>query len=625
MMFEKIKKYFQKWGIKIVFLATGIGALIWFLVRVIPKPSRAGYPCMKVALPIASSLVVYLIGLTSFTMLMRKAKDKFRKAKYTVSAVLAIAGLMIGMVTTISYQTKLKAQPLVTSKVSNSVLGAGVGIFPGRVVWEYNPDATDEGCDNTSGDYWYDAADQDVVDEMLSNGLQTMSGTESDADAWDAIFKYYNNSKGNGDVGYSSGEEIVIKTNGNAKWWGESGTNTSPQIHYAILDQLVNTAGVDEVDISIGDPNCGTAGYTYNYCKDDFPDVNYWGQTVDPAKEDNVFYTSDGEVVDPLPADYVDATYMINIPVLKKHHRAGISIAAKNHFGSFAKYTDGAWHLHYSLPSPEASGVAVNGDYGEYRCFVDIMGHEDLGGKTILYLVDALWGSTNWGHAPIKFAMAPFNNDWVSSLFLSQDPVAVECVCMDFLFEEFDEDHPTEGGAATDDKGPFPHFAGTDDFLQQAADPSLRPFDYDPEDDGSILGSLGVYEHWNNASDKRYSRNMGKSEGIELVNPLVINGVEGYALPDPADQLKNYPNPFSDHTTIRYNMKDAGTVYYNIYNVSGQSVFSGSRDHVSAGEFEFEWNGVDKSGAPLPQGQYILNMKTENRDIDQSLKMMIVR
>ncbi len=31
------------------------------------------------------------------------------------------------------------------------------------------------------------------------------------------------------------------------------------------------------------------------------------------------------------------------------------------------------------------------------------------------------------------------------------------------------------------------------------------------------MESLGVHEHWNNATDKQYSRNLGKRQGIELV------------------------------------------------------------------------------------------------------------
>jgi hypothetical protein len=31
------------------------------------------------------------------------------------------------------------------------------------------------------------------------------------------------------------------------------------------------------------------------------------------------------------------------------------------------------------------------------------------------------------------------------------------------------------------------------------------------------IASLGVMEHWNNIKEKKYSRNLGKEEGIELI------------------------------------------------------------------------------------------------------------
>jgi hypothetical protein len=40
---------------------------------------------------------------------------------------------------------------------------------------------------------------------------------------------------------------------------------------------------------------------------------------------------------------------------------------------------------------------------------------------------------------------------------------------------------------------------------------------YDPEKDGTTCPSLGVHEHWNNAKDKVYSRNLGRNTGIELI------------------------------------------------------------------------------------------------------------
>ena len=62
---------------------------------------------------------------------------------------------------------------------------------------------------------------------------------------------------------------------------------------------------------------------------------------------------------------------------------------------------------------------------------------------------------------------------------------------------------------------------GTDDYLHEAAlidSPPSGTF-YDPDHAGNVVrpASLGVHEHWNNAREKKYSRNLGRTEGIELV------------------------------------------------------------------------------------------------------------
>ncbi|MFW5820195.1 MAG: hypothetical protein ACOCWA_02825, partial [Bacteroidota bacterium] len=45
---------------RIIFIVMGIASTIWFLARVIPKPQRAGYPCMKAAFPFMSAFVVWI-------------------------------------------------------------------------------------------------------------------------------------------------------------------------------------------------------------------------------------------------------------------------------------------------------------------------------------------------------------------------------------------------------------------------------------------------------------------------------------------------------------------------------------------------------------------------------------
>jgi hypothetical protein len=147
--------------------------------------------------------------------------------------------------------------------------------------------------------------------------------------------------------------------------------------------------------------------------------------------------------------------------------------------------------------------------YGLYRVQVDLMGHKWLGDKNLFYLMDALYAGPESVDPPTKWKMAPFNNDWTSSLFLSQDPVAIESVGYDFLRSEYTQDTPYS----------WVQMQGVDDYLHQAADRAAWPpgIVYDPENDGTPIGSLGVHEHWNNAQDKKYSRNLGTGTGIELV------------------------------------------------------------------------------------------------------------
>jgi len=631
----------KKFWFRISFFTIGLGSLIWFLIRVIPKPSRINYPCMKATTPLAYSFVAYLLSLGTFTFVMKKARERFKQAKYLLATMFVLIGLAAGIVTVINNDGFVKAATtadLQPPQTGNEPIGVAKGIMPGRVVWEHDVDATNKNCTNTSGDYWYmnKNTDQDVVNDMLSAGLQKLTITTSDAGAWDAIFKYYNSTHGRGNNGYQAGEKIVIKINLNGIYgYGNSAINTSPQVCHALLNKLVNVAGVAEADIHIGDPNCSMNDATYNHLYPDFPNVKYWGYGagLTPLEESSgaVLKYSDGVNEHHIPQSYIDATYMINVPVFKKHHRAGISITSKNHFGSLCGMTS---QMHYTLPIPDAheEGEDPNDQYGAYRCFVDIMGHEHLGGKTILYLVDGTWGSYNWGHPAIKFEMAPFNGDWPNSLFLSLDPVAVQSVCFDFLYEEFDEDHPTEGTAfMSSEHGPFPHFGATDDFLHQAANPSLWAVQYDPEQDGSVLGSMGTHEHWNNATDKQYTRNLGTGNGIDLESPYVVSVVtpvdeveyaaEGFEL------YSNFPNPFNESTTISYRLAIPSVVYLKIYNTNGQVVKQVYFNERMVGSYSYVWDGTGNSGSPVPGGTYICKITVHNArgSFDMNNKMVVMR
>jgi hypothetical protein len=631
---------------KLLFPIIGFLSLLWFLIRVIPKPSRISYPCMRATAPLAWSFVVWSTGLFASVLFFKKAKGFLFQSRYLLFSLASVTSFVLFLIPFLQDSQPAKAIPtipLATLQAPNEPIGIGQGIHPGQVVWVHDPNATDETCTNASKDYWYqdDNTSQTVVDQMLSTGIQRMTGETSDAAAWNAIFHFYNKNHGKGDVGYSAGEKFAIKINMNGQWNSkpDRNINTSPTVMYSVLNQLVNVVGVAQADISVGDPNGDMDNAHYVKCHTTFPDVTYWGtskgRTYALPSDESVMFSADGQVVDQLPQAYLDAAYMINIPVLKKHHRAGISLCCKNHFGSTAPYNGGAWQWHNSLPCPDATGDAVNGEYGVYRCFVDIMGHKDLGGKTILYLIDGLWGSTNWGHPPVKWRMTPFNNDWPSSLFLSQDPVAIESVGFDFLFYEFDENHPTEGGTPNGDKGPFPHFAGTDDYLHQAADSANWPkgLVYDPESDGTPLpSSMGTHEHWNNASDKKYSRNLGLDKGIDLeliegASAVQDQGHDGTGIVKDFALDQNFPNPFNPDTEIQYQLARPSHISLTVFQINGQQVRTLYDGNQSAGLHMQKWDGRLENGLPAPSGVYMyrLAVQTEGEVSQQVRKMVLNR
>jgi len=106
---------------------------------------------------------------------------------------------------------------------------------------------------------------------------------------------------------------------------------------------------------------------------------------------------------------------------------------------------------------------------GSYTPLVDLMGHKNYGGKTMLFMVDGLYAAHDASYTPIvRWQRPPFNNDWCSSLFASQDEVALESVVIDFMRSE----------AAYNDRVAGP----VDNYLHEAAQANAPPSGtfYDP-------------------------------------------------------------------------------------------------------------------------------------------------
>ncbi len=644
---------------KLVFIVMGVASTLWFLIRVIPKPQRAGYPCMRAAAPIMSGFVLYLVSLGGMTLLFRKAVAKFKKAKYLASAFALACSLVLLVAFNWTSAQKIYSQAFgftrgVLPDGSNNPMGTGIGVNPGRVVWMWNKDATKESCPNVITDAFFMSKNnnQDTINKMLDISIKKLAGKENIKDSWDEIFKDFNLRKTGTAETYQEGQTIFIKVNNGQAGWAinssdlsERGTTsqmtgvrnaamagTTPATVVALIRQLVDECGIPQTSIYVGEPMTHVYKSMNDAIHAEYPNVKVLdkdgntslGRTKSAGwTGDAIFYSDESEEMpdggsDNLMKEMYDADYMINAAALKAHARAGVSLNAKLHFGSHGDhpgYGYGSFHLHDGLICTVDNDImtsGVRGDYNMYRVLTDLMGHEKIGRNTVLFIIDGLWGGVEATDMPVKWKMAPFNNDFPSSLFISQDGVAVESVCLDFLRAEADNN------SLFNDR---PFFPGVDDHLHQAADKSNWPegIVYDPENDGSEIPSLGVHEHWNNPTDMKYTKNLGTGNGIELVIAHETSSV-GYDLQEANTTLMNaYPNPCKESTTLSYHLETSSRVSISLISLDGrtQSLFE-NIDQI-AGDYTHTINTSN-----LKPGIYICRLQKTRGTLSDVATMKLV-
>lgn len=547
---------------KIVFIVTGVIALLWFLIRVIPKPSRATYPCQRAAFPIASAFVLWLTATISGFFAFRKLKSALRNHQIALG-LLGIISVVVFVFWMAFFPSNISdawaqtnADNFVPAKgyswqpgAANRPVGVAQGIHPGRVIMIRDPKATRwQGNWKLKEDQWWldKNTDQERVNDMVALSIKKLTGEKNDLQAWKKIFLYYNANHRNMKKGYQTGETVAVKINLNNSSGAKSDnlTDASPQMVLAVVRQLVENAKVPEDKIIVYDARRTIAPAILTKVWSTYKDVRFV-QEREPGKEQplNPAYgnykgleVSDWVVaVDyskgkfnearMIPRQIKEATYLVNLAILKVHSypynymedkgegETGVTLSAKNHFGSIRA----PWELHGDInPTREAVKNA-------YSPLVDLSASPNLGGKTILFLLDGLYSGRKWHSYPIHFPNYPFNNkttpyenpEWPSCLLASQDQVAIESVGIDVLYAQ--SKNNTE---PTFHNVPRILFRdNTDDYLYEMATPDHAPSGVKYIQGGKVVTSLGVHEHWDNDSTMRYSRNLDPKhgKGIEFV------------------------------------------------------------------------------------------------------------
>ncbi len=392
--------------------------------------------------------------------------------------------------------------------------GTGIGAMAGRVVWTYDPGSVEW---DGSG-YWWELShfDEPSIQRMVDDSIASLGGKNTPKDGWSALFQAHNRSRGK-PGGYIRGEKIAIKANINGSGVMDDDTSgrthmsyTNPVLLKALLVSLVEDAGVAPADITVYDVSRLFPEYMVElYSSGNLQGVNFVGRNNGVADEDApILWSHDfSGRVNYLPTCITEAEYVINLANLKGHSY-GITLCGKNHFGSFINGN--------RMRPPEGANLhqwLTRNEMGIYSPLVDLMANAGLGGKTVLYMLDALICAPSEGASVTaensKWQQVPFNGDYTSSVFVSQDPVAIDSVGADFLMNE---------PAVTSRNGSLRDNPTVENYLHEAGLVSAAPSGTVYTDgQGNAVSNLGVHEHWNNSTQKQYGRNLGKSEGIELI------------------------------------------------------------------------------------------------------------
>jgi hypothetical protein len=105
-----------------------------------------------------------------------------------------------------------------------------------------------------------------------------------------------------------------------------------------------------------------------------------------------------------------------------------------------------------------------------------------------------------------------------------------------------------------------------------------------------------------------------------IVNPDIT---EAGNIPKAYNLSQNYPNPFNPTTTIKFDVKEKGSVTLKIYNVAGQLIRTLHDGVMDAGSYTLTWDGKNNRGASVATGVYLYKMEAKN--FSKTRKLVLLR
>jgi flagellar hook assembly protein FlgD len=99
---------------------------------------------------------------------------------------------------------------------------------------------------------------------------------------------------------------------------------------------------------------------------------------------------------------------------------------------------------------------------------------------------------------------------------------------------------------------------------------------------------------------------MGEKVSWPLNKPVVEPEIADIQLPEHYALHNNYPNPFNPQTTIQYQLKSAGNVKLEVYDLTGKLVQTIVDEYKQAGNYTIIWDARNVSS-----GIYLYRLQTK--------------
>jgi uncharacterized protein (DUF362 family) len=419
----------RRLGRRLAFPIIGCLSLLWFLARVIPRPSRAAYPCQRAAFPLASAFILWLTGIGTSSVIGRRAVARWRQERRGLALSLgALAGLLL----------------VVSASIDSSPVGATLSRLRSRILATTDPLVVR----SRSGDS-LTVTPRAVVGVVKSVEAQAVDITATEITA--LVNLAIARAGGLEDL-VSDGDTVVLKPNLIAsRDLTYAGEPLTPEVNGIATDHRVIQATVDAVralnpsgaifllegsGVGMTAENMAVVGWDAitgldslvileEACGDWWDTTSVYLRGVS-LPEDKYLY-SQGDNRYWLNDLYYEADVLISLPVLKNHFCTGMTGAVKN--VGIGATPPTIYGLGPGYPNPNERSQGINHGYAfSQRRPLHNWIHDYYMCRPVDFVVlDGLQGIQN---GPLCEGSSHISEDQMNArlVMAGRDPIAVDAV-----------------------------------------------------------------------------------------------------------------------------------------------------------------------------------------------------